>query len=758
MTLYATHVTNTWRGSTYAAATLCCAIATSVQWLLEPLLSQTIFISFFPAIIFASWFGGVGPGLLATALSAFTVALIFMPPRFAIVLDQNATTQLGIFIGIGTLITVLNARLNSRQRILHAERELSTQIEQERQRLETIIATVPGVVWEAWGKPDAAAQRINFVSKYIETLLGYNVEQWLATPNFWLQVVHPGDRERAGAEAAAIFNSKKGGISRFRWLTRDGRAIWVEAHSFVIVDAQGTPLGMRGVTLDISGQILTRAQLEESERRFRTLFEQAPLSIQLLDASGRTLRVNRAWMDLWEIPQSVIENFILKEYNIRQDSQLQKKGIDTYIEKAFAGELTHIPASLYDPAQIGQPGRARWVEAVAYPIKDDQGKVREVVLIHEDVTERVVYEKAITESEERFRLLVEGTKDYAIFMLDPDGFVVSWNSGAERTKGYRANEVVGRHFSVFYTPEDVATSKPQQELQQARDVGEYAAEGWQLRKDGSRFWASTVLTPLHGKAGELRGFSRVIRDITQRKELEDSLREAIRARDEFVSVASHELKTPLTSLKLQAELRQRHLARGNNHSLTPEGLQKMVEDDRRQIDRLARLVDDMLDITRINTGKLTLQRDTCELCDIALDLIERFGPQFEAASCAVSYDAPSPVHGQWDRFRLEQVIINLFTNVIRYAPGRPVHVTIKRQNDNAILSVQDQGPGIAAVDQSKIFGRFARLVSVSERSGLGLGLYIAKEIVEAHGGTITLQSEVGKGTTFTIELPTGKSN
>ncbi|HEU5102267.1 MAG TPA: PAS domain S-box protein, partial [Roseiflexaceae bacterium] len=185
-----------------------------------------------------------------------------------------------------------------RKRAEQAQLELAEAVEQQRRRLDSIVAHVPGVVWEAWGQPDATSQRIDFVSNYAETMLGYSVQEWLKTPNFWLTIVHPDDQERAAAEAAAIFAGGKDGTSEFRWLTRDGQALWVEAHSAVIADAEGNPIGMRGVTMDITERKLAEQAVRASEERFRTLFDHAPIGI-FLGRAGKVLYGNQAFAHMY---------------------------------------------------------------------------------------------------------------------------------------------------------------------------------------------------------------------------------------------------------------------------------------------------------------------------------------------------------------------------------------------------------------------------------------------------------------------------
>jgi len=250
-----------------------------------------------------------------------------------------------------------------------------------------------------------------------------------------------------------------------------------------------------------------------------------------------------------------------------------------------------------------------------------------------------------------------------------------------------------------------------------------------------------------------KGLSIYFRDVSERKDHERAMQEAIRARDEFLSIASHELKTPLTSLKIQAQLRQRSLAKGDLREFQPEALAPSLESDNRQIERLTRLIDDMLDISRINTGKLSLQLERFDLCELAKDVLNRFAGQFEASGCAADFEASSPAWGNWDRFRIEQAFTNLLTNATRYGHGKPIHIRVRSEGGWAFLSVQDEGIGIPPQDQERIFQRFERAAPPTEHRGLGLGLYIVREILAMHGGSVRVASELGQGAEFTLGLP-----
>lgn len=363
---------------------------------------------------------------------------------------------------------------------------------------------------------------------------------------------------------------------------------------------------------------------------------------------------------------------------------------------------------------------------------------------------------------DQLRLLIESVTDHAILTLDVNGYVVSWNPGAERIKGYRADEILGQHFSRFYPPEAVARNRPQRGLDVATREGRFEEDGWRVRKDGSRFWANVVITALFDETGQLRGFGKVTRDFTaryqaqERREME-RLREALRIRDDFLSVASHELRTPLTPLQLKLTSMRRAVDNAQDGVLSSERVGRDLDMAVRQVRKLVELVDDLLDVSRISVGQLKLERTPTDLRELLREVIARYLPQATQVGSTVELDAPAPVQGEWDARRVEQVLTNLLSNALKYGAGKPVHVSLHEEGGLARLSIRDEGIGIAPEALPNIFDRFMRAVSGRNYSGLGLGLYIAHQVVTAHGGTIEAHSELERGSTFSVRLPIGPS-
>lgn len=371
--------------------------------------------------------------------------------------------------------------------------------------------------------------------------------------------------------------------------------------------------------------------------------------------------------------------------------------------------------------------------------------------------------EALRQSEEIFHLLVNSVKDYAIIMLDTEGAIATWNAGAERIYGYREQEILGKHFSALLPKESKRSQVLDIGFKCALEDGRYEEEAFRARKTGEPYWASVITYPLWGPDKKLRGFAKITRDISERKKAEDErndllerLKNAVKMRDEFISIASHELKTPVTSIKLQSDALDRLMEKVGAESIDPERIRKLIKTNKQQSQRLTRLVDDMLDLTRINSGKLDIKREPIDLQQTVAELVDRFRGQLAQTQSPIDVQIDPGIRGYWDRIRFEQVVDNLLSNAIKYGSGKPIRLKALSRGGRVTLTVQDHGIGIPEEAHERIFNRFERAVPVTHISGFGLGLYIAKRIIAAHGGKIWVRSEPGKGATFVVELPLGQ--
>jgi PAS domain S-box-containing protein len=389
----------------------------------------------------------------------------------------------------------------------------------------------------------------------------------------------------------------------------------------------------------------------------------------------------------------------------------------------------------------------------ATPVQDSAGRLLGYTSVFRDLSERNRAHEQLRESEARLDLLVSSIKDYAIFMLTPEGRVATWNAGAEAIKGYTAAEIVTSHIERFYTPEDRAAGLPRRLLAQAAAEGRVENEGWRVRKDGTRFWADVVITALREPSGELRGFGKVTRDLTDRRRTEEErlrlaqAQEAVRLRDEFLSIASHELKTPLTALLLQLEDLQDRI-----RALDPQ-LERKVERALRSGGRLTDLVETLLDVARIASGRFELRLGDVELGQMIEEVADRMRESAARQGCELIVHVESRPHVQGDRLRLEQVVVNLLSNAMKYGAGAPIELTARPVAGGAEIVVDDGGPGIAEDDRVRIFDRFERASSMRNYGGLGLGLYVSREILAAHGGTIQVARSERGGARLVAWIP-----
>ncbi len=406
--------------------------------------------------------------------------------------------------------------------------------------------------------------------------------------------------------------------------------------------------------------------------------------------------------------------------------------------------------------RVRKDGSLFWASVTITAMRSPAGKLIGFAKVTRDLTER----RQAEEETRRFRLLVESVKDYAIFILDPGGHVLTWNAGAERIKGYHADEIIGKHFSIFYPPEDIAAGKTERELEIAARVGRFEDEGWRVRKDGSLFWANVVITALRNSDGSLLGFAKVTRDLTERREAEETQRALVAERakleeksrtqefqERFLAILGHDLRNPLASIDMGAGI----LRQLSKDPATTRILDRM----RASSLRMSRMIEQILDLTRARlTGGLPLNPKPMDLRDLIARIVEELRIVHPARTIELR---AGPLPGIWDPDRLEQVFSNLVGNALLYGdPDRPI--TIDGRSEGRLISVEVHNEGVPIADemQPTIFSPFRRGERDSrtaKTAGLGLGLYISREVTVSHGGNLDLQSSLLGGTTFRVTLP-----
>ena len=392
-------------------------------------------------------------------------------------------------------------------------------------------------------------------------------------------------------------------------------------------------------------------------------------------------------------------------------------------------------------------------------LRDAEGSIIGYLLIGTDNSARKQVEEKLRWTEEGFRLMVESVTDAAIVMLDSEGRVVSWNTGAQRIKGYSADEIVGQHFSRFYPPADIARGTPQRDLDAAAAEGRYEVEGWRVRKDGSVFWANVVFTAIRDAAGNARGFAKLTRDLTERRLVEQTLtlakgaaEKANLAKSEFLSSMSHELRSPLNAILGFAQLME------SDATPATASQKASIDEILRAGWYLLELINEILDLAQIESGKLSLSLEPTSLAEVILECQAMIEPQAEGRGIRMTFpqfDRPWFIAA--DRTRLKQVLINLMSNAVKYnqAGGTVVVDCVGSTAERTRINVRDTGAGLPPEKLAQLFQPFNRLGQErGAEQGTGIGLVMSKRLIDLMGGLLGVESTVGVGSVFWCELGT----
>jgi two-component system CheB/CheR fusion protein len=487
-------------------------------------------------------------------------------------------------------------------------------------------------------------------------------------------------------------------------------------------------------------------ELQETTSDLSSLLSSTDIAVLFLDTRFRIRRFTPAARDLVEMIPADLG---------RPLSDLARKFDDAEL---LADAKMVLEKLVPLEKEVTSTGRKSYLRRIL-PYRTSDNRIEGVVITFVDITSRKQTESALRESEELYRLIVQSVNEYAIFAFDIKGQINLWNAGAERVLGYSREDVLGKSAAMIFTAEDRESREWDSQLVRAREGEEVWDERWHMRKDGSRFWSSGILSAVHRRDGRLYGFVMILRDNTDRKRTEESLRlakesaeSANAAKDRFLANVSHELKTPLAATLLWANMLQE---RG---STSPAELCEGLRVIRRSAEAQKELIEDLLDTSRITAGELRLHLRPTNLTELVRSAVEAILPSAAAQGIPVQMTLDPKVGSvRIDPHRMQQVIWNLVSNAVKFSsPGGAVHVKLARLQERVEIRVIDQGQGISAAFLPYIFDRFRKAEPTAGRlnSGLGLGLSIAKNLVELHGGEISAQSEgEGKGATFIVQLP-----
>lgn len=600
---------------------------------------------------------------------------------------------------------------------------------------------------------------ISYSNPATSPLTGFPVDELL---NKHISTIYQNTDDAVKAEYELSLALKKGRFNSEGWKRKkDGTFFWAETVLSAIYDELHEFAGYACIVHDVTQRKHYELHLRQSEESFRLMVENVrDYAIFMLNETGHIMTWNEGAKRINGYSSTEIIGKHFSTFYTAEDLESKKPERELKIA---------VQTGKYEEEgwRVRKDGSVFWSSVVITALFNDQNKHIGFSKVTRDLTDRKKNEEALRQSEERYRALVEQVTDYEICMLDEKGRIISWNEGARKIKGYTTEEIIGKYFTIFYPQEDILNGKPAYELEVARQEGKYEEEGWRLRKDGSRFWASVVITAVYNSEGFLLGYSKVTRDLTEKKEAEKALREsseryrriadelritndelsaANQELEQFTSIVSHDLQEPVRTIKSFLQLIEMKLNDGQINDL-----KTYIGKSINAANRMRELIQNLLQYSQL--GKIEVVKEKVNVKELLSEATQNLKTAIEKSKAKITINTDvDAIEG--DRVQLVQLIQNLLSNALKFTNEDHPQIKIEsfRENGHVKFAVSDNGIGIAQNDLNKIFEIFRRLNTKREYPGTGIGLAICKKIVDRHGGRIWPESTPGAGTTFYFTL------
>jgi PAS domain S-box-containing protein len=649
------------------------------------------------------------------------------------------------FEGLGRRVMLLNGRrLDHVQFILLGIRDITIERDVEQRLRRAMNIEGAGVLTF-----DVSSGTLLDANEAFFAMTGYKREQITSRQLTWRALTPPEHIKESEEQLARFHQTGRLGPYEKEYLRKDGSRVWM-----LFTGARLDQHTAIEYCIDVSDRKAAEATIRQTELQFRGLVDSIPAMVWSSDPAGNHEFFNRRCLDYVGRSQ---EDMTQRGWvhSIHPDDREQAlRGWEQVMRDAKAYEMQFRIRRATD-------GEYRWHLVRGVPVRDGEGKITRWFGTASDIHDQLRAMEALKETETRFTSVVEDVQDYAIFMMDTDRRITSWNKGAEQVLGFCEEDVIGKSGDIIFTPEDCAERAPQTEQDTATREGRAADERWHVKKDGTTFWASGVLSALRTPQGTLGGYVKVLRDETSRKLAETVLSEAKQAaetasrmREDFLDVLSHELRTPLAVMMLWTKMLR-------SATVTPEAMKEGLDILDRSVETQKQLVEDLLDASRMSRGQLRIERREVELSRVIESAVESIRPGAEAKNLNLQLHLdPNVGRVRADPDRIQQVVWNLISNAVKFTnEGGSVTITLRRLDGQVEMRIADTGEGIDPTFLPHVFDRFSQADAYLTRraGGVGLGLAISKHLVELHGGTIRALSEgLGKGATFIVRLPLPK--